>query len=166
MNKLLEEFKEKKKDKVRRGRDLEEEIARSLNQIDASHVFIQLGRRETRYVHVNNVNMDVQLFLYSQGQDTFWNTFNSKGNEEDMSGTINSGNERESGGRRNGSNRGANYIGTSQSSRPSSRDINPVMSDHNGRSSQEYEEKTIAYTYCHLRKANVKAIKAPPTYEN
>ena len=34
MNKLLQEFKEKKKDKVRRTRDLEQEIARSINRID------------------------------------------------------------------------------------------------------------------------------------
>ena len=34
MNKLLQEFKEKKKEKVRRTRDLEEEITRSITQID------------------------------------------------------------------------------------------------------------------------------------
>ncbi|KAJ8425475.1 hypothetical protein Cgig2_000566 [Carnegiea gigantea] len=33
-SKLLQEFKEKKKDKVRRTRDLEEELARSINRID------------------------------------------------------------------------------------------------------------------------------------
>ena len=34
MSKLLQEFKEKKKDKVRMTRDLEQEIARSINRID------------------------------------------------------------------------------------------------------------------------------------
>ncbi|KAJ8433585.1 hypothetical protein Cgig2_012598 [Carnegiea gigantea] len=66
----------------------------------------------------------------------------------------------------NGSNQGANNIGTSQSSRPSSRDVNPTMSDHNSRRGQEYEEETIAHTYPRLRKAKDKASKAPPNYDN
>ncbi|KAJ8430740.1 LOW QUALITY PROTEIN: hypothetical protein Cgig2_009631 [Carnegiea gigantea] len=37
LNKLLQEFKEKKKEKVRRTRDLEEEIARSINRIDVDN---------------------------------------------------------------------------------------------------------------------------------
>ncbi|KAJ8433586.1 hypothetical protein Cgig2_012599 [Carnegiea gigantea] len=61
----------------------------------------------------------------------------------------------------NGGNRGANNIGTSQSSRPSSKDVNPTMSDHNSR-----REETIAHTYPRLRKAKDKANKVPPNYDN
>ena len=66
----------------------------------------------------------------------------------------------------NGGNQGVNATGTSQSSRPSSRDINPNMFDHNSRRSEEYEEETIAHTYRRLRKAKDKASKAPSDYDN
>ncbi|KAJ8441029.1 hypothetical protein Cgig2_027372 [Carnegiea gigantea] len=66
----------------------------------------------------------------------------------------------------NGGDRGTNDIVTSQSSRPSLRDINPTMSDHNSRRGEEYEEETIAHTYHRLRKAKDKATKAPPYYDN
>ncbi|KAJ8439046.1 LOW QUALITY PROTEIN: hypothetical protein Cgig2_014466 [Carnegiea gigantea] len=58
-------------------------------------------------------------------------------------------------------NRGTNDIGTFQSSRPSSTDVSPTMSDHNGRRGEKYEEVTIAHAYRCLRKAKDKETKAP-----
>jgi len=69
-------------------------------------------------------------------------------------------------GSRDGGNGGTNNIGTSQSSRPSSRDVHPTMSDHNNKRSKEYEEETIAHTYRRHRKAKYKATNAPPNYDN
>ncbi|KAJ8430739.1 hypothetical protein Cgig2_009630 [Carnegiea gigantea] len=65
-----------------------------------------------------------------------------------------------------GGNGGTNIIDTSQSSRLSSRDVHPIMSDHNNKRSEEYEEETIAHTYRHRRKTKHKATKAPPNYDN
>ncbi|KAJ8440945.1 hypothetical protein Cgig2_020487 [Carnegiea gigantea] len=112
----------------------------------------------------------------------FWNTFSLKGSEEHNASvdeqsqcTHNSGSGGDlslpstadgSGDGGNGDNQGVNDIGTSQSSRPSSRDINPTMSDHNSRRGEEHEEETIAHTYRRLRKAKDKASKAPPDYDN
>jgi len=57
---------------------------------------------------------------------------------------------------------GAYHDGTSQSSRPSSRDINATLSDHNDRRSQEYEEEPIAHTFRRLRKAKDKSTRTQP----
>ncbi|KAJ8441012.1 hypothetical protein Cgig2_021376 [Carnegiea gigantea] len=125
---------------------------------------------ETQIIAMN------QLFLYRQGQDTFGTPLAQRAvknttPDQQSQGTHNSG----SGGDlsppstadgRNGGNRGVNDIGTSQSSRPSSRDINPTMSDHNSRRREGYEEETIVHTYRRLRKAKGKASKAPPDYDN
>ncbi|KAJ8430988.1 hypothetical protein Cgig2_027701 [Carnegiea gigantea] len=112
----------------------------------------------------------------------FWNTFSSKGGEEhnasvdqQSEGSHNSGSEGDlsppstvdgSGDGGNGGNRGANDISTSESSKPSSRYVNPTMPDHNSRRGEDYEEETIAHTYRRLNKAEDKATKAPPYYDN
>ncbi|KAJ8420093.1 hypothetical protein Cgig2_027349 [Carnegiea gigantea] len=117
-----------------------------------------------------------QLFLYSQGQDTFRTPLAQRAMKNTMpSGTHNSASGDNlsppstvdgSGDGENGGNRGTNDIGTSQSFRPSSRDVNRTMSDHNGKRGEEYEEETIAHTYRRLRKAKDNATKGPPNYNN
>ncbi|KAJ8436088.1 LOW QUALITY PROTEIN: hypothetical protein Cgig2_011910 [Carnegiea gigantea] len=121
-----------------------------------------------------------KLFLYSQGQDTFGAPLAQRAVKNTMpdqqsEGTHNSGSGSDlsppstadgSGDGGNRGNRGANNIVTSQSSRPSSRDINPIMSDHNSRRGEEHEEEIIAHTYYRLRKAKDKPSKAPPNYDN
>ncbi|KAJ8449976.1 hypothetical protein Cgig2_029338 [Carnegiea gigantea] len=298
MNKLLQEFKEKKKDNVRRTRDLEQEIARSINRIDvdeeddedddqlafaryqslqqhqlhhdqqvfrasrgrfydeggssqatqalmrrsatvqedgsgkgvmaftplstpaerlkAVKIDLEKGRTRTKQSKVNSswmttakkklmkafgryyfnpeymyreheqapneaeIRAGVQRVIIRQGQDTFGTPLAQRAAKNTMpdqqsQGTHNSGSGGDlsppstadgSGDGGNGGNQGVNATGTSQSSRPSLRDINPTMSDHNSRRGEEYKEETIAHTYRRLRKAKDKASKPSIDYDN
>ena len=73
MNKLLQEFKEKKKDKVRRTRDLEQEIARSINRIDVDEEDdedddqLAFARYQSQQQH--QLHHDQQVFRASRGKE-------------------------------------------------------------------------------------------------
>ncbi|KAJ8425595.1 hypothetical protein Cgig2_027153 [Carnegiea gigantea] len=90
------------------------------------------GQEEDDIMNIDN-DEDRQLdvsppFRYSVDQQ-FEGTHNSGSGGDSSPPSTADG----SGDGGNGGNRCANDIGTSQSSRPSSRDVNPTMSDHNSR---------------------------------
>ncbi|KAJ8422636.1 hypothetical protein Cgig2_028507 [Carnegiea gigantea] len=157
-------------------------------RLKAVEIDIEKGRTRTKQSKVNTRYYFNPEYMYREHQQApndakirararsrhFWNTFSSKADQQSQC-TDNSGSGGDlsppstadgSGDRGNGGNRRANDIGTSQSSRPSSRDVNPIMSDHNSKRGEEYEKETIAHTYRRLRKVKDKASNALPNYDN
>ncbi|KAJ8446897.1 LOW QUALITY PROTEIN: hypothetical protein Cgig2_013198 [Carnegiea gigantea] len=121
-------------------------------------------REHQQVVHDTKVRARVQRAIISQSQDSFGTPLAQSTVKNTMlvlqalDGSGDGG---------NGGNRGGNDpYDTSQSSKPSSRDVSPIMSDHNSRKGEEYEEETIAHTYHRLKKAKDKVTKVLPNYDN
>ncbi|KAJ8420576.1 hypothetical protein Cgig2_019034 [Carnegiea gigantea] len=139
-----------------------------------------MDREQEQAPNEVKIRAGVQRVIIRQGHDTFGTPLAQRVAKNTMpdqqsQGTHNSGSGGDlsppstadgSGDGGNGGNRGVNDIGTSQSSRPSLRDINRTKPDHNSRRGEEYEEETIGHTFRHLRKAKDKASKAPPDYDS